>query len=94
MSKTPDISRRMALKLVAAGLAAPALMRANVVNAAELDRAIGSLLMVGFSGKSAQGSFARTIASHIAKGRAASVVYLSTNVGTRKDVVGAQQAVS
>ena len=88
MTMNRDISRRMAIKLVAAGLAAPALVRANVVNAAELDRAIGSLLMVGFSGKSAGGNFARTIASHIAKGRAASVVYLSTNVGSRKDVLG------
>nr|WP_321458183.1 glycoside hydrolase family 3 N-terminal domain-containing protein [uncultured Cohaesibacter sp.] len=83
-----DISRRTTLKLVAAGLAAPALIRANVVNAAELDNAIGSLIMVGFSGKSAGESFARTIAGHISKGRAASIVYLSTNVGSRKDVLG------
>ncbi|WP_319411127.1 glycoside hydrolase family 3 N-terminal domain-containing protein [uncultured Cohaesibacter sp.] len=87
MSMKRDISRRATLKMVAAGLAAPALIRASVVNAAELDRAIGSLIMVGFSGKSAGGSFVRTIAGHITKGRAGSVVYLSTNVGTRKDVL-------
>ena len=88
ITMTRKFSRRATLKLVAAGLAAPALIRASVVNAAELDRAVGSLVMVGFSGKSAGGSFARTIAGHIAKGRAASVVYLSTNIGSRKDVLG------
>ena len=88
MSQSPTFSRRTTMKMVAGAFAAPALIRADIVNAAELDRSIGRLMMVGFSGRSAKGRFARTIASHISKGRASSVIYLGANIGSRRDVVG------
>ncbi len=84
----PLLSRRRALQLAVGTLAAPALIKADIVNAADLDRAIGRLIMIGFSGKSAKGKFARTIANHVAKGRASSVVYLSGNIGSGRDVTG------
>lgn len=83
------LSRRMAIKLATgAALAAPAIFKSNIVNAAELEQAIGKLIMVGFAGRSAKGKFVRTIAGHIAKGRAASVVYLGSNIGSGRDVAG------
>ena len=88
MSQRPLVSRRTTMKMVAGAFAAPALIRADIVNAAELDLAIGRLMMVGFSGKSAKGKFSRTIASHISKGRASSVIYLAPNIGSRRDIVG------
>ena len=81
-------TRRTALKLTAGLLAAPSLIRASIVNAAELEHSVGQLVMVGFSGKNAAGRFVRTIAGHVAKGRAASVVYLSPNIGSARDVAG------
>ncbi|WP_316859339.1 glycoside hydrolase family 3 N-terminal domain-containing protein [uncultured Cohaesibacter sp.] len=87
MSHRTSLTRRDALKLTAAVLAAPVMIRPTIVNAAELERAIGDLIMVGFTGKSADGKFARTIADHVAKGRAASVVYLAANVGSRSDIL-------
>ena len=88
MNVKTDPTRRHLLKMSAVLLAAPAIVRADVVNAAELDRAIGRLLMVGFNGRSAKESFPRSIAAHVAKGRAASVVYLKSNIGTGRDVAG------
>ncbi|PLW75012.1 glycoside hydrolase family 3 N-terminal domain-containing protein [Cohaesibacter celericrescens] len=88
MSQTPFLSRRSAMKCAAGALAAPVLIKSTIANAADLERAIGQLIMVGFSGKSAQGRFVRTIAAHVAKGRAASVVYLGSNIGSGRDVLG------
>ncbi len=73
-------------------LAAPALLSVSTIaNAAELERQIGALLMVGFNGKSARGRFARQIAGHVAKGRASSIVYLGSNIGSGGDVRGLNQ---
>lgn len=73
-------------------LAAPALLSVSTIaNAAELERQIGMLLMVGFAGKSANGRFARQIAAHVAKGRASSIVYLGSNIGSGRDVRGLNQ---
>ncbi|MCV6546479.1 MAG: hypothetical protein OIF56_04205 [Cohaesibacter sp.] len=70
-------------------LAAPALLSVSTIaNAAELERQIGALLMIGFAGKSAKGRFARQIAEHVRKGRASSLVYLGSNIGTGRDVLG------
>ncbi len=84
-------SRRSVLKLASGALAAPALLTTNIVNAAELEREIGRLIMVGFAGKSAKGRFARTIAGHVQKGRASSIVYLGSNIGSARDVRGLNQ---
>ena len=88
MFQSPFFSRRQVMQLGACALAAPALVKADIVNAAELDRAIGQLIMIGFSGKSAKGRFAKRIANHVAKGRASSIIYLAPNVGTGRDVSG------
>ncbi|MCT4656821.1 MAG: glycoside hydrolase family 3 protein [Cohaesibacter sp.] len=92
LPSAPKFSRRQALKLTAgAALASPALLTSTIANAAELERQIGQMIMIGFAGKSARGSFARKIAGHIAKGRAGSVVYLGSNIGTGRDVAGLNQ---
>ena len=88
-SSQAGLSRRDALKSAAgAFLAAPALLTSNIVNAAELEREIGRLIMVGFLGKSAKGKFARAIANHVRAGRASSVVFLGNNIGSGRDVAG------
>ncbi|WP_319530982.1 glycoside hydrolase family 3 N-terminal domain-containing protein [uncultured Cohaesibacter sp.] len=88
MSDPKSLTRRSALKLTAGALAAPALIAPTIANAAELEAAIGQLIMIGFTGTSAGGKFVKTIASHVAKGRAASVVYLGRNIGSSRDVAG------
>ncbi|SNY92092.1 beta-N-acetylhexosaminidase [Cohaesibacter sp. ES.047] len=88
MSDPKSLTRRSAMMLTAGALAAPVLIRPTIVNAAELDQAIGQLIMIGFTGRSANGKFVKSIASHIAKGRAASVVYLGRNIGSSRDVAG------
>ncbi|MEM7289231.1 MAG: twin-arginine translocation signal domain-containing protein, partial [Pseudomonadota bacterium] len=75
------LSRRRFLELsAAAGLSAPAILVATRVNAAEVDKMAGQLLVPGFPGSSPDSKSARALAKHIANGRAGGALFLRHNV--------------
>ena len=70
MSKK-HIHRRTFLGIAAtSGLAMPALLSATRVNAAEIERMAGQLLIVGFPGSSVDERSTKALQKHIACGRA------------------------
>ncbi|MEM7214981.1 MAG: glycoside hydrolase family 3 N-terminal domain-containing protein [Pseudomonadota bacterium] len=75
------MNRRKFLGLAAVGsLAAPALLSASRVNAAEIEKMAGQLLVPGFPGSSPDSKSARALANHIASGRAGGALFLRHNV--------------
>ncbi|MEL7429186.1 MAG: glycoside hydrolase family 3 N-terminal domain-containing protein [Pseudomonadota bacterium] len=85
MSK-PVMDRRKFLGLtLAGGLAAPALMRASRVNAAEVETMAGKLLVIGFPGSTTNAGSAKALAGHIAAGRAGGALFLRHNIKSGKD---------
>ena len=81
MKSETGIRRRKFLKLAAAGgLAAPSLLSASVVNAAEIEKMAGQLLVIGFPGSSAGSASAKSLANHIRAGRAGGALFLRHNV--------------
>lgn len=80
------MDRRKFLGLtLAGGLAAPALMRASRVNAAEVESMAGKLLVIGFPGSTTDAGSAKALASHIASGRAGGALFLRHNIKSGKD---------
>ncbi|MCC6734895.1 MAG: glycoside hydrolase family 3 protein [Bauldia sp.] len=80
-------TRRTVLRAAAAGLAAPAILRAGPAEAALAPDA-GSLLVLGFDGNTATGDFARGLAEAIGRGWAGGVMFHSRNIGTRDEFRG------
>lgn len=75
------INRRKFLSTAAAGaLAAPALMKASRVNAAEVEKMAGKLLVPGFPGNSLDDTSTKVLTNHIAAGRAGGALFLRHNV--------------
>ena len=80
MSKK-HIHRRTFLGIAAtSGLAMPALLSATRVNAAEIERMAGQLLIVGFPGSSVDERSTKALQKHIASGRAGGALFLRHNV--------------
>ena len=87
--QNPKVDRRRFLSLAVAGsLSAPALMRASRVEAAEVSRMAGQLLVVGFPGSNTGHNSSKALANHIAKGRAGGALFLRHNVKGRDAVTG------
>ena len=82
------MTRRALIRRAAAVLAAPATMRATSAWAADADRRIGQLLMLGFYGDTTGFKSAKALARDIASGHAGGVVFLRHNVGSRSGVEG------
>ena len=78
-------SRRRFLAAPAGLISAPAIARAREVFS---DAVIGQMLMLGFSGDTADAPDARSLAAHIAAGRVGAVCFLGHNVRTRSGVLG------
>ena len=75
------LDRRRFISLAAAGtLAAPAILTATRVNAAEAGRMAGQLLVTGFPGNDVSDGSMKTLAAHVAKGRAGGAIFLRHNV--------------
>ncbi|MDJ0614081.1 MAG: glycoside hydrolase family 3 N-terminal domain-containing protein [Rhizobiaceae bacterium] len=75
------MDRRKFLGLAIAGsVAAPAVMRASRVEAAEVEKMAGKLLVVGYPGSSPESGSTKTLANHIAAGRAGGALFLRHNV--------------
>jgi beta-N-acetylhexosaminidase len=82
------VSRRTVLRTLAASLlAAPAILSGRPARA-QVEADAGQLLILGFASKSARGASARALARQLAAGRAAGVMFLGHNIGTRADVLG------
>jgi len=80
--------RRFLGMAVAGSVSAPALMRASRVEAAEVSKMAGQLLVVGFPGSNVSQKSTKALAAHIAGGRAGGALLLRHNVKSRKDVIG------
>ena len=81
------IDRRNFVSLAAASsLAAPAILTATRVDAAEVSKMAGQLLVIGFPGKSAGDQSAKSLAAHIKNGHAGGALFLRHNVKSRKNV--------
>ena len=75
------MNRRNFLSLAAiGGLAAPAILTATRVNAAEVEKMAGQLLVPGFPGSTPGSTSAKALANHIANGRAGGALFLRHNV--------------
>ena len=81
-------NRRKFLGLAAAGLSAPAIMKASRVEAAEVSRMAGQLLVCGFPGHATSHQSSKVLASHVNNGRAGGALFLRHNVKGGKSVTG------
>jgi len=76
-----ELNRRRFLSLaLASGVAAPAILKASRVNAAEIEKMAGQLLVPGFPASSPSAGSANALAKHIAAGRAGGALFLRHNV--------------
>jgi len=83
LSNTRQFNRRNFLQLTAATtLSAPAILTASRVNAAEVSKMAGQLLVTGFPGSTADATSTRALAKHIKAGRAGGALFLRHNVKT------------
>ncbi|HRK25294.1 MAG TPA: glycoside hydrolase family 3 N-terminal domain-containing protein [Beijerinckiaceae bacterium] len=82
----PSLNRRSLLSVAAASLAAPQLSRP--AHAADLDRLVGPLLMLGFHGANAEAAGAQTLARHIASGAAGGACFLGHNTRSKAGIEG------
>ncbi|MEM8650909.1 MAG: glycoside hydrolase family 3 N-terminal domain-containing protein [Pseudomonadota bacterium] len=84
--KKQNLNRRKFLGLAIAGsLASPAFLKASRVEAAEVEKMAGQLLVPGFPGSKTSSKSARALAAHIKAGRAGGALFLRHNVKTGKD---------
>ena len=79
-------TRRAFLRRAAAVLAAPAVLTATSARAATMDAQIGSMLMLGFYGDTANFNSAKALARHLKAGNAGGAVFLRHNASTRSGV--------
>ena len=79
MSKNID-RRKFVGAAIAAGLSAPALLKASRVNAAEVEQMAGKLLVMGFPGNSLDDTSTKVLTGHIKAGRAGGALFLRHNV--------------
>lgn len=86
MSSDNITRRRFVTGVGAAGIFAPAIMRASVVNAAEISAIAGQLLIVGVPGSSTGTKSVKALANHLKKGRAGGFLALRHNVKSKKTV--------
>ncbi len=81
-------NRRKILGFAAAGLSAPALMRASRVEAAEVAKMAGQLLVCGFPGSATGNKSTKALAAHLKSGRAGGALFLRHNVKGGPAVTG------
>ena len=75
------LDRRKFLSLaIASGVAGPAVLRASRVEAAEVGKMAGKLLVVGYPGSGTSDRSTKALANHIATGRAGGALFLRHNV--------------
>ena len=84
MSSRP--TRRRFITGAAAGVFAPAIMRASRVEAATVEAMAGQLLVIGLPGSSPDDASAKALAAHIAAGRAGGMLALRHNVKSRSNL--------
>jgi len=81
LSNKREFNRRDVLQLAAAGtLAAPAILTTTRVNAAEVSKMAGQLLVPGFPGSTPDAKSTKALAAHIKAGRAGGALFLRHNV--------------
>ncbi|MEM7290707.1 MAG: glycoside hydrolase family 3 N-terminal domain-containing protein, partial [Pseudomonadota bacterium] len=80
MSETKFNRRNFIAAAIASGVAAPAIMRASRVEAAQVQVMSGKLMVVGFPGSSTGSRSTKALANHIAAGRAGGALFLRHNV--------------
>jgi len=81
LTNARHVKRRDFLQLTAAGvLSAPAILTASRVNAAEVSKMAGQLLVPGFPGSTPDAKSTRALAAHIKAGRAGGALFLRHNV--------------
>lgn len=84
-----NLNRRRFIKSVtAAGVFAPAIMRATYVDAKSVSQMAGQLLLVGIPGSSSGTRSAKALAGHIKAGRAGGFLALRHNVKSRESILG------
>ena len=81
---TKEFDRRRFMQVTGAGLFAPAILRVTPVNAAEMRKMAGQLLVMGLPGNDAGDKSAKVLTKHIANGHASGAVLLRHNVKSRK----------
>jgi len=75
------LDRRRFLSLaIAGGVAGPAVLRASRVEAAEIEKMAGKLLVIGYPGSTTEAGSTKALAKHIAAGRAGGALFLRHNV--------------
>jgi beta-N-acetylhexosaminidase len=82
VNQAARLTRRTAL----GGLLAAPAVRAKAEDAPTLRQDLAAMLMLGWSGHTAQSSTARALAGHISAGRVGAVVFVKENVGSRQEV--------
>lgn len=81
------IDRRRFVSLAAAStLAAPAILTATRVNAADTEKMASQLLITGFPGATVGDKSTQALVSHLAKGRVGGALFLRHNVKSGNDV--------
>ena len=88
MSQDNFTRRRFVSGAAAAGIFAPAIMRATIVNAREISQIAGQLLIFGIPGASAGTRSAKALAAHIGAGRAGGFLALRHNVKSKESLTG------
>jgi len=81
---THSINRRRFIATTGAAIFAPAVLRVSPVNAAEVSKMAGQLLVLGLPGNSTSNKSTKALTAHIARGNAGGAVLLRHNVKSRK----------
>lgn len=92
ISKNSLMRRRTLLKSTALGLCAPAILTHPVFSSAGLDQMIGSMLILGFKGKTDQHSFVKALNQQLTSGLAGGILHLGYNVGTANELKSLNRA--
>ncbi|MFK7902148.1 MAG: glycoside hydrolase family 3 N-terminal domain-containing protein [Nitratireductor sp.] len=79
--------RKFITQATAAGVFAPAIMRATLVDAKAVSDVAGQLLMLGLPGSSASSRSAKAFAKHIQAGRIGGFLALRHNVKSREGII-------
>lgn len=84
---TNEFDRRRFMQVTGVGLFAPAILRVTPVNAAEVSKMAGQLLVMGLPGNDSGDKSAKVLTKHIANGHAGGAVLLRHNVKSRKQTL-------
>ena len=93
MSNSKINRRNFVSGSAAIALSAPAIINADIVNAAELEKTIGQLTILGLPGSAASHDSSKNLINHMAAGRAGGILMLRHNVKSREAVSGLTKAV-